>query len=218
MSQIQVLPSCSALCYSVWGRSHGIPYIPLTPLPLKGLTRIQTRVRIRTGLCTSQRIQWEAGALPPLGLQCFGAAQGSFASSDMLIDAYFWVSPFSRLSGELLPLCDLPWEFNSNCDHTSTDKMRAGTQQSAWRDAGRFIEDFFSGLKRAAVSGSREILSSSSVQTKTSFRPLNIPPFFRSNIPSDTLDRVLGDFFKCRVEENHSWVLHPQTFFAFIAS
>lgn len=89
----------------------------------------------------------------------------------------FLVSLFSRLSGELLPLCDLPWEFNSNCDHTSTDKMRAHTQQSAWRDAGRFIQDFFSGLKRAEVSGSRKILSSSSVQTKTSFHSLNVPLF-----------------------------------------
>lgn len=98
------------------------------------------------------------GSSSSTGSSVFWSCTSSFASSDMLIDAYFLASLFSQLSGELLPLCDLPWEFNSNCDHTSTDEMRAGTQQSARRDAGRFIEDFFSGLKRAAVSGSRDPL------------------------------------------------------------
>lgn len=65
----------------------------------------------------------------------WSCTHSSSASSDMLIDAFrfFSASVLPALSGELLPLCDLPWEFNSGCDHTSADETGAHTQQSASR-------------------------------------------------------------------------------------
>lgn len=62
----------------------------------------------------------------------------------MLIDAFgfFSASVLLALSGELPPLCDLPWEFNSGCDHSSADKTRARMQQSASQGVGWFVGDF----------------------------------------------------------------------------
>lgn len=77
---------------------------------------------------------------------------------------FFLVPLFSAFSRELLPLCDLPWEFNSGCDHTSSDKTRAHTQQSEPQGVGWFVEAFFLSLNdwwRCQVKGlSVEIICS----------------------------------------------------------